>query len=97
MSKHSSSGKEWQKVRAAVLERDEHICGYCGAHATQVDHIISKAHNGTDDMHNLVAACAGCNRNKSDKVLLRTQWVSPKYIQLKSIISSAPNQRGMHG
>ena len=95
MSKHSSSGREWQKIRAAILERDENICGYCGGTATQVDHIISKAHSGTDDMHNLVAACAVCNRNKSDKVLLRTQWVSPKYLELTSIISSATHQRGM--
>ena len=33
----------------------------CIGHATTVDHIIAKAHGGTDHPSNLRAACAPCN------------------------------------
>lgn len=35
--------------------------------AKEVDHIIAKAHGGTDDMSNLEAICIKCHRTKTAK------------------------------
>jgi 5-methylcytosine-specific restriction endonuclease McrA len=56
----------WQRVRAAVLERDEHECQIraagCTGVATHVDHIVPIAEGGRRlDTTNLRAACATCN------------------------------------
>lgn len=80
MSKHSSSGSSWQKIRLAVLDRDSHICVYCGNDATQVDHILARANGGTDDMSNLVASCQPCNIRKSDKHAPRIPYVNKQWL-----------------
>lgn len=75
MSTQSSSGRAWQQVRQAVLERDGFVCVICGNQATHVDHIIPKAKGGTDDMDNLQAMCATHNIKKGTKTLTRgTYW-----------------------
>ena len=51
------------------LERDEHVCRYCGALASHVDHIRPRRLGGTDSPVNLVAACARCNLRKGGKAL----------------------------
>jgi 5-methylcytosine-specific restriction enzyme A len=60
-------GNDWYRTSRLILIRDNHICHYCGAHATTVDHVISKAKGGSDDHTNLVAACASCNASKRDR------------------------------
>jgi 5-methylcytosine-specific restriction endonuclease McrA len=60
-------GWRWQKLSAAVLRRDHHICRYCGGHATTTDHIIPKSKGGTDTSDNLAACCRRCNGSKQDK------------------------------
>lgn len=80
MSKHSSSGRAWQAARARVLERDDHTCGYCGQHATHVDHIIAKANGGTDDESNLIASCSSCNLTKGAKPLVRVAYFDREWI-----------------
>jgi 5-methylcytosine-specific restriction endonuclease McrA len=82
VSEHSSSGRAWRDIRLRILERDSYICGYCGAEATQVDHIIARANGGTDDPSNLVAACQPCNNRKSDKHLQRVPFVRKEWIDL---------------
>lgn len=79
MSSYTSRGKEWKALREKILKRDNFTCGYCGGEATQVDHIIAVSKGGSNDESNLISACARCNRLKSDKALMRTQWVNPKY------------------
>jgi 5-methylcytosine-specific restriction endonuclease McrA len=59
-------GWRWQRLSAAVLRRDRHVCHYCGGQATTADHIVPKAKGGTDSMDNLVAACLSCNGSKGD-------------------------------
>lgn len=55
----------WRRVRAAVLERDEYTCRYCGAIATTADHIIPLYKGGAPfDLENLAAACMSCNSGK---------------------------------
>ncbi len=56
------------KVRFAVLNRDGFSCRYCGRSAPDVDlhvdHVIPVARGGTNDLDNLVTACADCNLGK---------------------------------
>jgi 5-methylcytosine-specific restriction endonuclease McrA len=63
-----SSG--YLKLRFQVLQRDHFTCQYCGAHAPdvklEVDHVITVADGGTDDVDNLVTACYACNRGRGD-------------------------------
>jgi hypothetical protein len=51
-----------------ILERDAHMCAYCGDTATEVDHIIPWNYIHDDSLSNLVAACSACNQIASDKV-----------------------------
>lgn len=54
--------------RFRVLNRCGFRCVYCGASADEkrleIDHVIPRAKNGSDDEANLVAACVDCNRGK---------------------------------
>ena len=50
-----------------ILERDEHICQYCGKKANTVDHVIPKSRGGSAAPNNLVAACLACNQKKADR------------------------------
>jgi hypothetical protein len=56
--------------RQFVAERAYHVCEYCLVHqddtfwGCQVDHIISRRHEGTSERENLAWACAICNNLK---------------------------------
>lgn len=80
MSKHSARGGNWQRVRARVLARDNHTCGYCGNDATTVDHITARANGGTDEESNLIACCTRCNSQKGARVMVRTAYVNPRWL-----------------
>jgi 5-methylcytosine-specific restriction endonuclease McrA len=80
MAKNSSRGAEWNKLRLTVLERDHYTCAYCGNEADTVDHIIAKNNGGEDNASNLVAACRRCNGLKSDRPLIRTNYINNKWI-----------------
>ena len=41
-------------------------CSYCGAKATEIDHIIPRAQGGSNSVHNLTPACRSCNQKKSN-------------------------------
>jgi 5-methylcytosine-specific restriction endonuclease McrA len=47
-----------------VLARYGPNCVYCGAIATDIDHIVSIADGGTDELSNLRPARAACNRGR---------------------------------
>lgn len=57
-----------KKVRFEVLKRDKFTCQYCGATAPDavlhIDHIEPVATGGSDEIVNLITACAGCNLGK---------------------------------
>lgn len=71
--------------RARVLERDGRTCGYCGAYADTIDHIVPLSRGGRSTWLNTVAACGGpkgCNARKANRslaaaglVLRREPWV----------------------
>ena len=50
-----------------ILERDEHICQYCGKRGVTIDHVIPKSRGGSNAPANLVAACYPCNQKKADR------------------------------
>lgn len=62
-----------QKIRFEVFKRDNFTCQYCGRKAPdiilEIDHIVSKKEEGTDDIYNLITSCFDCNRGKRDKLL----------------------------
>lgn len=59
-----------EEMRRLVGERADFLCEYCLLHeddgffAFQVDHIISRKHEGSSDPTNLAFACPVCNRRK---------------------------------
>ena len=57
------------KLRKKVYSQSKK-CAYCGEELEfknmQVDHKISKANKGTDEMSNLISSCRLCNWHKSD-------------------------------
>jgi hypothetical protein len=62
-----------KKLRFDVFERDRFTCQYCGAMPPDVllecDHIQALAKGGKTTIDNLITACEGCNRGKSDREL----------------------------
>lgn len=71
-------------TRAALMHRDRFRCGYCGAKATTIDHVLPRSRGGGHTWENCVACCAGCNHRKADHLLsdlgwtLHTPLVAPK-------------------
>jgi 5-methylcytosine-specific restriction endonuclease McrA len=56
----------WRKIRAQILERDNHTCTIgapnCTTIATEVDHIVALRDGGARlDPTNLRASCKQCN------------------------------------
>ena len=64
----SKPGRVTPSLRFKVLERDAFKCKYCGAKSQStslhIDHKIPISDGGTNEMENLVTACAECNLGK---------------------------------
>ena len=63
-------GYKWEKLRIKILTRDNYLCVTCYSKnimtpAKQVDHIVPKAHGGTDSLNNLQSLCVECHRYKT--------------------------------
>lgn len=55
-------------VKEFLLDKFSHQCNYCGAKEDlQVDHVLSVAEGGSDDIDNLQILCGACNRKKGAK------------------------------
>jgi len=54
------------EVREYLLEKFQRRCAYCGATGVslQIEHIVHKAHGGTNRVSNLTIACERCNDMK---------------------------------
>ena len=64
--------KGWDRIRQAVLERDNWICHECGKPgADTADHVIPQSQGGSDDMSNLAAVHdripPHCHRAKTNR------------------------------
>jgi len=64
--------------RRGILQRDSWKCGYCGAKATTIDHIIPKSRGGENTWGNLVSACMPCNNRKADRTPKEAGMITPK-------------------
>jgi 5-methylcytosine-specific restriction endonuclease McrA len=69
--------REVPLTRRAVLDRDAHLCVYCGVHADTIDHVRPRARGGEHSWTNVVAACARCNHRKGDRLLSELGWHLP--------------------
>jgi 5-methylcytosine-specific restriction endonuclease McrA len=75
-------------TKRGVLARDRHRCGYCGGHATTIDHVIPRSRGGDWSWLNTVAACQGCNERKGNRtpaearMRLRAELWHPSRAQL---------------
>lgn len=59
----------WRRLRLVVLDRDGHVCRWCGDVATEADHVVPRALGGADlDINNLVASCKQCNAGRTANV-----------------------------
>lgn len=62
-----------KKLRFEVFKRDKFTCQYCGRSAPdvvlQVDHITPVAHDGDNDILNLITSCVACNAGKGAREL----------------------------
>ena len=54
------------ELRNFIFSRSNNKCVYCGAKATEIDHVVPRANGGTDSRYNLVASCRACNQTKSN-------------------------------
>lgn len=54
------------KLRSFIFSRSGGKCVYCGAKATEIDHVVPKSSGGSNSTYNLVAACRACNQKKSN-------------------------------
>ena len=53
-------------LRKFIFSKTNGRCSYCGAKATEIDHIIARANGGTNSTFNLTPACRSCNQKKSN-------------------------------
>ncbi|MCW6583585.1 HNH endonuclease [Yersinia ruckeri] len=69
-------GTLWDRLKPQVKARDKGLCQAClregrSVPGTTVDHIIPKAHGGTDDLGNLELLCWPHHRQKTATERLR--------------------------
>ena len=55
-----------KNLREFVFNKTKGRCSYCGAQATEIDHIIARSNGGTNSTFNLTPACRLCNEKKSN-------------------------------
>lgn len=92
--KKGGSTRKWRTIREAVLQRDGWQCQACGQDANTVDHVLPRARGGGDDMENLQAMCAKCNRDKSDKLPgEQSQFFERQRIPRRHLSNISPTSR----
>ncbi len=56
-------------IRAAVLDRDDYKCSYCGSTSNlTIDHVVPVSNGGTSSIENLRTLCGQCNLSKGSGV-----------------------------
>ena len=99
----------WDRIRPAVLRRDNWRCGYCGIQLVSgvnatVDHIVRREHGGDSRWSNLKACCWDCQdeTKRAERMLHRgflktadvVQTQSPTYTHMKRGRSGPLLRRG---
>ena len=86
------------KALAKQVLAEEPWCVYCGAPATQADHIVPLAAGGEHVRENMQGTCAPCNQSKGHRRAPKTRTIKPT-----KVLSEGPQQRaggcldGTHG
>lgn len=70
--RHDAPGTVGAIVLMEMLLQSGGVCAWCGQRLTdpdevEFDHVLPFRLRGTNDRHNLVVACADCNRRKAEK------------------------------
>lgn len=91
-----------ERTRRAVWRKYGNRCAYCGKEIAykdmQVDHLIPKRANGTDDIENLMPSCRMCNHYKrasSLEVFRKMIEEIPKKLERDSYIYRVGVAHGM--
>jgi 5-methylcytosine-specific restriction endonuclease McrA len=89
--------RAYRKARLQALDRDQHVCQYCGAEgATTADHVVPIIKGGDPiSLDNLVACCVTCNSKKGSRgqtVFLGGMRTPPVFIDNISPTQSIPAQ-----
>lgn len=94
LHRHIKNLPAWKAARLACFERDDYTCVDCGAtEQLQADHVVPKVALFADgvtedaiaaacDVDNLATRCRPCNASKgakTDAVVIRNTWVSPRF------------------
>ena len=58
-----------KRFRDEIYKAWDHCCGYCGAPATSLDHIVPRFKSGSTTRKNLIPACCKCNTSKASSEL----------------------------
>jgi len=53
-----------RRFREEIYKFWDHCCGYCGAPATSLDHIVPRFRSGSSNRNNLLPSCQKCNSTK---------------------------------
>lgn len=65
---------EWIELVGIILDRDGHVCQYCGnGKKLTADHVTPLSRGGSNESINLVACCIPCNTKKSNRLLC--EWL----------------------
>lgn len=67
-----ANAKQWLLTPKDIKRLLHGQCAYCDMPATEIDHVIPLARNGTNGIGNLVGSCSFCNRSKNNKLI--TEW-----------------------
>jgi hypothetical protein len=68
------SSRVTSEIKRIIAARANLVCEYCliaeadAYYAFQVEHIISRKHSGSSELHNLALACVFCNRHKGSDI-----------------------------
>lgn len=79
-SSRRTSAAGWKQQRAKALQRDGHMCQIrgprCTVTATEVDHIVSVADGGGEDLSSLQSVCHNCHSAKTatEAAAARNGW-----------------------
>ena len=63
-----------KRFRQSIYEAWNQRCGYCGADATSLDHIVPRFKYGSSNRHTLLPCCRRCNESKASAKM--EEWYS---------------------
>lgn len=77
-----SKNTNQSNLRAAVWDKTDGICWYCGRHTNpfrdfDTDHVTPITRGGEDDISNIVPACLPCKFSKQDRTVEEFQGIYP--------------------